>query len=137
MLLGELQRDGVLGGGLAPFPIGRAVERRCDLDQSEQFVPVMPGRLPVDDVALGRQTGQLDHFDRGGHGPQRLGDVLGMAAPGRVLVRQDDDLLGVEVGVVLTPPLARPHGIAGGGQAPGEKRQHFRLAFDDEDGLGL
>ena len=73
-------------------------------------------------------------MDAGGDAVQGGGDFLRMAAPGVIVVGQDEDGAPAEVRVERLRPLVGAAGVAGGDEAEARQAIGVLLALDDEDG---
>ena len=108
---------------------------RCGLAERDQLLGITARVEPVGHVAALRQTRQRHDADAGGDAVQVRRDLLGMAAAGVVVVRQDVDVRALEVRVQLGRPLVGAAGVAGGDEAEAREAIDVLLAFDDEDGI--
>jgi hypothetical protein len=70
-----------------------------------------------------------------GHAHQRSGHIFHMPLPGRVIVRNENNIGALQVGAVLHHPLAGAAGIARRGDAHLCGGQYVLLALQDEDRL--
>jgi hypothetical protein len=111
------------GGQIADRPepgrplglLGRPVDRRCRLDESEKVVDSVTGHNPIGHVSFVGQSRQIHGPDLGGVGQHRTHYVDNTCPPDVVVVPEHDDPRPGQIGPSpFGRPVLRPHRVRRG-----------------------
>ena len=123
-----------VGGLRLRFPfLWFRLEQQGHIQQGQQLLDCVAGVHPIAYVALfGNIREGKEPYHVGG-GMNFRGNIQGVSYTGRVVVWDHGNLPPSELPVVVLPPFARAHGVAGGDQAGVAQAVNVFLSLDDPD----